>query len=44
MLTLPVRLDETKPQVTTVLRESLENTSNLAKMRPSSEAVMQKVF
>lgn len=38
MLTLPVRLEETKPQVTMVLRESLENTSNLAKMRPSSDA------
>jgi len=38
MLTLPVRLDETKPQVTAMLRESLENTSILAKMRPGDDA------
>lgn len=38
MLTLPARLQETKPQVTTVLRQFLENTSILAKMRPSNDA------
>lgn len=38
MPALPVRLEETKPQVTAVLRESLENTSILAKMRPGNYA------
>ena len=38
MLALPARLEETKPQVTVVLRESLENTSILAKMRPGNDA------
>lgn len=38
MLALPVRLEETKPQVTAVLRESLENTSILAKTRPGNDA------
>lgn len=38
MLALPVRLEEAKPQVTAVLRESLENTSILAKMRPGDDA------
>lgn len=38
MLTLPVRLEEAKPQVTAALRESLENTSILAKMRPGDDA------
>ncbi|KAK4829816.1 hypothetical protein QYF61_006653 [Mycteria americana] len=38
MITLPVRLEDTKPQLTAVLWESLENTSILAKMRPSNDA------
>lgn len=38
MLTLLARLEEMKPQVTVVLREFLENTSILAKMRPGNDA------
>lgn len=38
MLALPARREETKPQVTAVLRESLENTSLFAKTRPRNDA------
>lgn len=38
MLALPARREETKPQVTAVLRESLENTSIFAKTRPRNDA------